>query len=168
LNESNSKVKRLENEIKILNEKIHMDQRGKQNEYGSLEKKVQDLSDSEKRLMAEIEDLKFERDRRIHDYQKQLDKDKDNYRVKLSEYEQKAKDAESKRSQLMFEFEKERAKWQLEKDNLQNKCHEMEEIIEKLNHRKEQLLKENERLKAENKGTKKQYLLQNATNYIGA
>ena len=106
-----------------------------------------------------MDEVKFERDRRIQDYQKQIDKDKENYRNKLTDYEQKAKDSENKRSQLMFEFEKERAKWQLEKDNIQNKVHEMEELLDKLNHRKEQLLKENERLKAENKGSKKQYLL---------
>lgn len=155
LNESNSKVKRLENEVKLMNEKMQMDQRGKQNEYGNLEKKVAEMSENEKRLLSELDEVKLERDRRIQDYQRQVDKDKENYRYKLGEYEQKAKDAESKRSQLMFEFEKERAKWQLEKDNLQSKTHEMEELIEKLNHRKEQLLKENERLKAENKGSKK-------------
>lgn len=98
LNESSSKVKRLENEVKLLNEKIQMDQRGKQNEYGSMEKKVQEMVESEKRLLSELDEVKIERDRRIQDYQRQLDKDKENYRYKLSEYEQKAKDAESKRS----------------------------------------------------------------------
>lgn len=137
LNESSSKVKRLENEVKLLNDKIQMDNRGKQNEYGNLEKKVQEMVENEKRYLAELDEVKMERDRRIQDYQRQLDKDKENYRYKLSEYEQKAKDAESKRSQLMFEFEKERAKWQLEKDNLQSKTHEMEELNDKLNHRKE-------------------------------
>ena len=70
--------------------------------------------------MQELEDLKSERDRRISDYQRQADKDKENYRGKLNEYEQKAKEAESRRASLMFEYEKERAKWQLERDNLIN------------------------------------------------
>jgi hypothetical protein len=37
----------------------------------------------------------------------------------------------------MFEFEKERAKWQLEKENIMNKFRELEDNIDKLTHRKE-------------------------------
>ena len=40
LNEERSKVKKLENELKNINEKLQMESRGKQNEYGSLEKRV--------------------------------------------------------------------------------------------------------------------------------
>jgi len=40
-----------------------------------------------------------------------MDKDKEQYRMKLNEYEQKAKDSESRRAHLMFEYEKDRAKW---------------------------------------------------------
>lgn len=86
-NEQQSKVKRLENELKMINERHQLDARGKISEYGSLEKKVQDLSESEKRLISELEELKMERDRRISDYQRQMDKDKENYRSKLTEYE---------------------------------------------------------------------------------
>jgi hypothetical protein len=34
-----------------MNEKIQMDARGKMSEYGSLEKKVNELSENEKRLL---------------------------------------------------------------------------------------------------------------------
>lgn len=64
-----------------------MDARGKMSEYGSLEKKVIELGENEKRLLMELEEVKNERDRRVQDYQRQLDKDKEAYRQKLNEYE---------------------------------------------------------------------------------
>ena len=122
-----------------------------------------ELSENEKRLLVEMEEVKKERERRIHDLQRQMEKDKDAYKLKLTEYEMKAKESESRRSSLMFEFEKERAKWQLEKDNLNNIRSELTEQVEKLQLRKDQLLRENEKLRTENKGSRK-YLFGNASN----
>lgn len=85
--EYQQKIKRLEGELKSLNEKLQMETRGKLNEYGSLEKKVVDLIETEKRNQSEIDELKAERDRRVSDYQRLLEKEKDAYRLKLSEYE---------------------------------------------------------------------------------
>ena len=92
-----------------------------------------------------------------------MDRDKEIYRQKLSEYEQKAKESESRRASLMFEYEKERAKWQLERDNLLGQKAENLETIEKLQSKKDQLLRENEKMRAEQKGSRK-YLFGNATN----
>jgi hypothetical protein len=124
---------------------------------------VIELTENEKRLLVEIEDCKKERERRINDLQRQMEKDKDAYKQKLTEYEMKAKESESRRSSLMFEFEKERAKWQLEKDNLNNIRSELTDQVEKLQLRKDQLLRENEKIRNENKGSRK-YLFNNASN----
>lgn len=51
-----------------MNERIQIESRGKQSEYGQYEKKVYDLLENEKRLNADIEELKIERDRRLSDY----------------------------------------------------------------------------------------------------
>lgn len=63
-------MKRLENELKIKNEQIQMEARGKTADYTILEKKVSELADSEKRLLTELEEVKAERDRRVSDYQR--------------------------------------------------------------------------------------------------
>lgn len=55
---------------------------------------------------------------------------------------------------MLFEYEKERAKWQLERDNLVSQKSEMNEQIERLSLKKDQLLRENEKLRAENKGNR--------------
>ena len=55
----------------------------------------------------------------------------------------------------MFEFEKERAKWQLERDNLISQRVEAQEQMERLQARKDQLVRENEKLKNDSKGSRK-------------
>lgn len=97
-----------------------------------MEKRLIDLQETERRLQAEVDDLKTERDRRLQDFHRQLDKEKEGYRARFSETEAKAKEAERMRSQAMFDYEKERARWQLEKDTLACKLQEAEEQIEKL------------------------------------
>lgn len=65
-----------------------------------------------------MDELKQERDRRIVDHQRALEKDREVYKSKIAEIEQKCKELENRRSTMIFEFEKERAKWGLEKDFL--------------------------------------------------
>jgi predicted nucleic acid-binding Zn-ribbon protein len=87
-------------------------------DHGSMEKKVQELQEVESKLNKEIDELKQERDRRIVDNQRALEKERETFKSKMQEIEQKCKDLENKRSTQIFEFEKERAKWGLEKDFL--------------------------------------------------
>jgi len=42
----------------------------------------------------------------------------ESYKQKISELDLKYKETENKRSAMIFEYEKERAKWNLEKDHL--------------------------------------------------
>ena len=65
VSEAQSKVRRLEQELKGMNDKLNHEQRGKMNETGSLEKRLVDLQESERRLQGEVDDLKAERDRRL-------------------------------------------------------------------------------------------------------
>lgn len=57
------------------------------------------------------------------------------------------REAEKKRNSLIFEHEKERAKWNLEKDHLVNQKNETLENLNKTEKKKDILLRENERLK---------------------
>lgn len=88
------------------------------------------------------------------DLAKQGEREKEQYRARVAELEQRVKDAERTRSQGMFEHEKERARWQLDKDALGCKMQELEEQVEKLLLQKETLMKENTRMKVENKQSK--------------
>ena len=72
----------------------------------------------------------------------------------MNEAEARAKEAERLRSQNLFEGEKERARWQLERDTMSCKVKELEEQVDKLVMQKESLMKENTRLKVEQKSAK--------------
>ena len=62
--------------------------------------------------------MKCKRDTKILEYQRTLEKERENYKTKIFEIEGKLKEAENKRGALVFQFEKERAKWALERDHL--------------------------------------------------
>lgn len=87
-------------------------------DHGQMEKKVNELIENERRLHQEIDDLKAERDRKIVDNQKLVEKERENFKLRMVEIENKSKDSENRRSSMLFELEKERAKWGLERDHL--------------------------------------------------
>ena len=85
-------------------------------DHGSMEKTVAELQENESKLHKEIEELKGERDRKIVDNQRAMEKERDTFKQRISDVEQKCKELENKRSTMIFDLEKERAKWGLEKD----------------------------------------------------
>jgi predicted nucleic acid-binding Zn-ribbon protein len=109
--------------------------------------------------------------RKVEDLQIQLQKDKDAFRARLADAEKKAKDAESKRAQMLFSIEKERANWQLEEDHFRRKQAELEEFIQNLERGKETLKKEISKLKSDIRGNsaagpKKQFILNKGSTHI--
>ena len=67
---------------------------------------------------------------------------------------------------MLFEFEKESAKWGLERDFLANQKQEVQEQVDRIQRKQEQLLKDNERLKSEK--NRKGYLYGQGSNGSGA
>jgi len=63
-----------------LQEKWELSNRSKQNEHGSLEKKLEKALENESKLTEELENLKHERDNKIIEYQRLLDKERENYK----------------------------------------------------------------------------------------
>jgi len=59
---------------------MELSNRSKQSEQGSLEKKLEKALDAEARLAEELEQIKIERDNKIVEYQKMLDKERDSYK----------------------------------------------------------------------------------------
>ena len=62
-------------------------------------------------LQAEVAELRSERDKQAQMFNNQQHSDKEVYKVRLAEAERKAKEADAKRSNLVFEMEKEKARW---------------------------------------------------------
>mmetsp|Transcript_19980 Transcript_19980/g.19602 ORF Transcript_19980/g.19602 Transcript_19980/m.19602 type:complete len:143 (+) Transcript_19980:1058-1486(+) len=78
-----------------------------------------------------------------------LEKEKVNYKQNLEILEKKYKDSESKRSLQIFEVEKERAKWALEKDNIKHEYDLLKDKNRKLASKKERLEKELMKIKTD-------------------
>ena len=85
------------------------------------------------------------------EFQAILEREKEIYKQRLMEIEHKAKTSESKRSALVFEFEKEKAKWSLEKDNLIIEIESLTDSLKKSKRKREAIIKTNEKLKYDKK-----------------
>ena len=96
--------------------RIQIEQRERQAEMASLQKKVAELIDVEGRMQIEIEELKGEKDRRMGEWQRNQERERETQKAKMNEIESKCKELESKRSAMLFDFEKEKSKWSFERD----------------------------------------------------
>ena len=76
------------------------------------------MSSFEKRLQSEVDSLKEERDRRMLEHQEALQKERESFKGKIHNVEAKCREAESKRTTLMFDLEKEKAGWGLKQDHM--------------------------------------------------
>ena len=147
VNELNEKCKQLEKDYKEIAHKYELENRGKISDYDNMKHKIKDLVENEKKLRNEIKSLKYERDQKLLEHQAILEREKDIYKQHIEEIERKAKASESKRSELIFMLEKERANWSLDKDKLINQIENLSEQISKTRKKKDTLVKENEKLK---------------------
>ena len=147
--ENQLKIKQLEKENRELKEKYEIDIRGKLTDSVSMEKKIKELTEIERKLNDEIKMLKADRDKKCLENQANIEREKESWRVRIQELEHKVKNSESKRSYMIFEFEKEKAKWTLEKDKFISEIESLTENLKKAKRRKEALAKENEKLKTD-------------------
>ena len=83
-----------------------------------------------------------------------LDNETKNYKQKMRDIEGKAANATAKQTELSLNFEKERAKWELEKSYLINVNESAKEAQQRLRERVELLLVENEKIKNDNRSRK--------------
>jgi len=155
LQELEEKNKRLEKELKNLRDKLVLDTHGKLGNQSMNERKLNDYMENEKKLHDEVIQIKEERNIKIIEYQTVLDKEREMLKGKMNEMESRFKESESKRSNQMYEHEKERAKWNIEKDHLLNQKNDVQDTLLKLEKKKEILLRENEKLRNDYKNSKR-------------
>lgn len=163
MQELEEKNRRLEKELKNLRDKLVLDTHGKLGNQTINERKLAEYMDNEKKMQNEIETIKQERDTKIVEYQTVIDKEREGLKSKLNDMESRFKESESKRTNLIYEHEKERAKWNIEKDHLLNQKNDIQDNIMKLEKKKEILLRENEKLRNDYKNSKRNNnMLQNS------
>lgn len=149
------KIRRLSKEMKQHKDQQLFDQHGKMGNQLMSEKKFADMLDNEKKLQQEVDNIKADRDAKVMEYQRYYEIERETLKLKLSELEAKYKDVDNKRSSQIFDFEKERAKWNLDRDHLVNFKSDLADQLEKLEKKKDFLLRENEKLKNEQRATRR-------------
>ena len=84
-----------------------------------------------------------------------FEKEKEKLKKKNTDQESKVRDSENRRTTNMFEHEKDRTKWNLEKEHLINAKNDILERVDKTEKKREALLRENEKARNEIKKLKR-------------
>lgn len=174
LEQLNLKLKLADQEIKGLKEELEISRRGKNLITGNIDKRCRQLQEIEAKLISEIDNLRVEKDKKTREIEDSAGFEKEQMRNKIIDMEKKVKDAEMMKSQMYLELEKERSKWQMERDHLLNAKNEALEIVERLESRKDLLMRENERLKGEklktrfNSGKRSEYHKAHNSQLVGS
>ena len=89
------------------------------------------------------------------EHQEALQKERESFKGKIHNLEAKCREAESKRTTLMFDLEKEKAGYGLKQDHMQSQLNDAHESIKRFERKVETLTRDNARLKNENRTTRK-------------
>ena len=112
-------------------------------------RKLEEMN-QEKEKYRKIEDtLKEEKEKQISELNSNFEKERNSLKKKIADTEKNLREAEGKKGALLLELEKEKAKWNIEKDNLITKNQELNERISTIEKKNENLLRENEKLRNE-------------------
>jgi chromosome segregation ATPase len=140
--------KELEKEIKSLRSENETN-KGKKLSNSDYNKKLEEINEEKEKYRKLEEALKTEKENQIKEITEKYTKEKEDLKKKMADIEKNLREAEGKRGVLLLELEKEKAKWDIEKDNLQTKCQEYNDRIITLEKKNENLLRDNEKLKNE-------------------
>ena len=159
------KIKNLEKETKQLRAKKQEILDDRYNSGIVHESRLNELLEKEKDLQQEIFDLKAEKDNLSLFFQKELDKQKEIIKKKLNACESKYKRSEEEKNQLLYEQEKLKTKWQIEKNHIISQKNENADMLDRLNKQKQILQKENDKLRMDLKNLRKSNLVSSTTNF---
>ena len=153
--ELSDKNRNSELELNQMKEKYQLVNSEKNNVSSVLDKRIQEYSNKEQRLSDEVQMLKTDREKKMTDYQANMDKDKDHFKTRINDLERKCRESEQRKNTQMFDFEKEKAKWQIQKDHLENQKSDAQDNVKRLERKKEMLVRENEKMKNDSRSMKK-------------
>ena len=85
------RCRKMERELNRANDQLHLDSHAKWGNQYLNEKKFNDMLENEKRLINEITELKEENDRNMKDSYKNLEVERESFKQKMQEIENKAK-----------------------------------------------------------------------------
>lgn len=153
-----NKKKELELEVKVLQEKLLTEQKSKMIDQGELGKKLALTIESESRLKKQLDETVVLRDFKLKEMIMISEKEREMHKSKIIELENKLREYENKRNNLAVDnikdkvgYDKERELWQGDIEKLNEKNRNLERNMLKITSDNKELLRENDRLKKENR-----------------
>lgn len=153
--ETEERRKKLEKENRRLNETLNDIQNNQTGSSLAVDRKVREQQENEKRYQDEILLIKKDRDNQLLELARKMDHERESLRMKVFETEQRLKESENKRQMFVFELEKEKTRWNIEKDRYISKQNEFLEQIDKLEKKKELQTRDNDKLQNDLRAVKK-------------
>lgn len=89
--EYESTIKEAEMNLKNMREKYEMDIHSKNGSFQNMEKRNSELQESDRRLQAEVDRLRSEKDQQTLEYQRTLEHEKESIKSKVRDLEEKYK-----------------------------------------------------------------------------
>lgn len=150
--DAEDKVKRLERDNKKLSSQLYDVER---NQDDQMERRLRESMNNERKMTEDLLAARKEYENRVSEIQKRLDEEKEKARSKIQKLEQLYKESENKRNMMIFEHEKEKAKWNVENSQLLSQQNDYLDQLDMLSQKKEYLQRENEKLQSDLKQFKK-------------
>lgn len=147
--ELTERSKGLERDLRIAREELELERREKNSNSGSLAFRLQELTDAEIKLKAQLQTQTSLWERRLAEEKETFDREKTGLKGKLAAMEERMGEAEQLHSQLYLETEKEKARTAMDRDHLLAQKSELQEKIVQIQKRNDALLRENEKLRSD-------------------
>ncbi len=170
--EVQGRKREMESEIKSLQEKLQADQKSKLLDQGELGKRLQTALESEALLKVQIQELAESKERKVAEVMLLLGREREAYKIKIIEQENKLREYESKRSNLAVDNLKEKVNYDKEKENLLNEIETLKERIVSLERsiikfasENKDLVRDNDRLKRDNRNVRSTNFLPKFSRY---
>lgn len=167
-----TRKREMEAEIKILQEKVQAEQKNKLLDQGELGKRLQMALESEAQLKLQISEIAESKERQMAEIALALGKEREAYKLKIIEQENKLREYESKRSNLAVDNLKEKVNYDKEKENLLKEINTLKEKIlvlerngSKYAGENKDLVRENDRLKRDNRNVRSTNFLPKFSRY---
>jgi len=115
--DAESRIRQQEHEIKVFYNQSSLDSRTRSQ---LSEKKLCEVQESEKRLILDIQSISSSKEQALQVCRAEFERERKLLLERLQEKEQKLIEIEKKQTALIFDHEKEKVLWNLEKEHLHN------------------------------------------------
>ncbi len=170
--EINTKKRELEVDLKNLQDKLTVEQKNKLLDQGELGKRLQTALESEALLKKQIQDVSEVKDKKLLELMFTIGNEREVYKLKIIELENKCREYESKRSNLAVDnlkdkvnYDKEKESMVKEMESLKEKVIVLERTILKYTTENKDIVRENDRLKRDNRNIRSTNFLPKFSRY---